>query len=77
MKYKRVITTSKKWPGMHCATVSGELTPVDRDERFDLSLEQAENRCPDCHQYDLYLHGKSDTQIECVKCGSLFRPAES
>ena len=40
MKYKRVITTSKKWPGMLCATVSGELTPVDRDERFDLSFEQ-------------------------------------
>ena len=48
MKYKRVITTSTKWPGMPCATVSGELKPVDPDERLDLSLEQAENSCPDC-----------------------------
>ena len=72
MKYRRVICSSRKWSRMPCATVSGKLTPVDPDERFDLSLEQGENRCPDCCRYDLYPHRNSDTRIECMNCGSLF-----
>ena len=78
MTYTRVTGTNKKYPGMICAMVRGQWTPVNNPrEEYPLCLDQGKNKCPDCPRHDLYYKGATDYLVECVNCGSQFTRAGS